>query len=300
MGDYDSSAKHDPVRAVVTAPSACGEATASNPRDALLHAYLEGAELESTPRQPPPAIDPALRVRGAELYQHHCATCHGVTGDGAGPDACALVTPPAVHKAGVFELRTTEHEALPTDEDMFRTITHGVHGTAMPPWIVLPEHDRWALVAHLKTLSKQFEEDVAPPPMLSGPPPEATPERLAAGRELYATRGCASCHGESGHGDGPAAASLAIKPRDFTGGRFHRGSSAVDIHETLLTGLDGTPMASFVKVMTADELWDVSLYVQTLTPRMIARKGIRCPESAKPLDTQELFGLRNLLHTTQP
>ncbi|HKD69885.1 MAG TPA: cytochrome c [Candidatus Binataceae bacterium] len=27
---------------------------------------------------------------------------------------------------------------------------------------------------------------------------------------------CAKCHGESGHGDGPAGAALAIKPRNFS------------------------------------------------------------------------------------
>ena len=54
-----------------------------------------------------------------------------------------IVARPAAtdHRKGVFALRTTEHEALPTDEDIFRTITRGVHGTAMPPWFVLPEAD---------------------------------------------------------------------------------------------------------------------------------------------------------------
>ena len=47
---------------------------------------------------------------------------------------------------GIFELRSTEHEALPADIDMFRTMSRGVHGTAMPPWFALPERDRWALV----------------------------------------------------------------------------------------------------------------------------------------------------------
>jgi high-affinity iron transporter len=35
------------------------------------------------------------------------------------------------------------------------------------------------------------------------------------GRRLYADNGCASCHGRSGHGDGPIAANLEPKPTDF-------------------------------------------------------------------------------------
>ena len=297
-GVYDPANDNDPARPIALARSSCagpGVATTE-----LLHAYLEGAELDSAPRRPAPPIDAALRTRGAALYASHCATCHGATGDGAGPDACALQPAAAVHTRGVFALRTTEHEALPTDEDLFRTITRGIHGTAMPPWFALPEHDRWALVAHLKTLSKQFDEDVAPPPVVSGPQPEATPVRLAAGQALYTTGGCASCHGATGHGNGAAAEALPVRPRDFTLGRFHRGSTVADIHETLVTGLDGTPMASFVTVMTVDEMWNVSLYVHGLVPPMVEHERQRCPTTGKPFDTQELFGVRNLMKTLAP
>jgi cytochrome c oxidase cbb3-type subunit 2 len=281
---------------VPIAPSRCS-VRGTEPQQ-LLHAYLDGAELDSSPHLPRPAIDAALKAHGAQLYKQHCATCHGATGDGAGPDACALDTQPAVHKSGVFALRTTEHEALPTDEDIFRTITRGVHGTAMPPWIVLPEADRWALVAHVKSLSKQFDEDEAPPPIDAGQPPEATADRIAAGRALYTSGGCASCHGASGRGDGLAAESLKVKPRNFTAGRFHRGSSVADIHETLVTGLDGTPMASFAKVLSADDLWNASLYVHTLVPPLTARVGAACPVSPTTLDQQELFGIRSMMRTT--
>ena len=291
-GAYDPS--DDLARPVIGAPSRCS-ASGSAPEQSL-HAYLDGAELDGTPSRPSPPVDAALLGRGAHLYERHCAACHGASGDGAGPDGCALDTPAAIHKSGVYALRTTEHEALPTDQDLFRTITRGIHGTAMPPWFVLPEPDRWALVAHVKSLSNQFAEDVAPPPLELTRQPSGTPERIAAGRGLFATRGCASCHGDTGHGDGAAGRMLTVVPRDFTRGRFHRGSSATDIHATLATGLDGTPMASFAKVMTDDEMWNVSLFVQSLAPAMTEHNGARCPDVARALDTQELFGVRHLLH----
>lgn len=42
-----------------------------------------------------------------------------------------------------------------------------------------------------------------------------------AGKAIYDGKGaCASCHGPAGKGDGPAAAALNPKPRDFSGGEF--------------------------------------------------------------------------------
>jgi mono/diheme cytochrome c family protein len=40
-------------------------------------------------------------------------------------------------------------------------------------------------------------------------------ERVPTGQALY-LRHCASCHGVSGKGDGPVAASLQIRPADLT------------------------------------------------------------------------------------
>ncbi|MCH3005789.1 c-type cytochrome, partial [Listeria monocytogenes] len=33
-------------------------------------------------------------ARGATLFAQNCASCHGMTGDGHGPDAAKLTTPP--------------------------------------------------------------------------------------------------------------------------------------------------------------------------------------------------------------
>jgi mono/diheme cytochrome c family protein len=42
---------------------------------------------------------------------------------------------------------------------------------------------------------------------------------LEAGRKTYA-KNCAQCHGDKGDGNGPAAAHLSPRPRDFTSGKF--------------------------------------------------------------------------------
>jgi mono/diheme cytochrome c family protein len=51
------------------------------------------------------------------------------------------------------------------------------------------------------------------------PEPSAAPREVEAGRALYA-RYCATCHGESGRGDGPSAAGFATRPTDLTDGRI--------------------------------------------------------------------------------
>src|SRR5438270_13171410 len=52
--------------AIVAIPSACRLAS-SDPRS-ILRAYLDGAELDATPKAPPPNVDAQLRTRGAELF----------------------------------------------------------------------------------------------------------------------------------------------------------------------------------------------------------------------------------------
>lgn len=44
--------------------------------------------------------------------------------------------------------------------------------------------------------------------------PTATTPDVAKGKEIFAQR-CVPCHGSTGHGDGPASASLDPKPRKF-------------------------------------------------------------------------------------
>ena len=310
---------HDDSIAVVKAPTACTVPGTLG----TLHAYLDGAELPAEPTQAQPAIDDAMKARGAELYALHCATCHGERGDGQGPTAAKLEHPPANFTLGIFELRTTEHEALPADIDLFRTITRGVHGTAMPPWFALPERDRWAVAAHLKSLSKPFSEDQAPTPVAIASLPAVTTERIAHGRRVYETAGCASCHGIDCRGDGPAAASLVYKsgghatPRDFRVGRFHRSCRLGDIFLTIQTGFDGTPMASFAKVLSQDDQWDVAMYVHSVAPTFVEMPGgLRCPELAQDIkcfdlpvgircpdpsiNPDELVGIQSLMHSLHP
>jgi mono/diheme cytochrome c family protein len=53
--------------------------------------------------------------------------------------------------------------------------------------------------------------------------------------DLFKMR-CAPCHGESGHGDGPGAAALNPKPRNYTDVAWQTKVSDEDIKKTILYG----------------------------------------------------------------
>lgn len=76
---------------------------------------------------------------------------------------------------------------------------------------------------------------------------------LAKGKELYANNACNSCHGDLGHGDGPAGAALNPKPRNFADtAAYKQGSTEDAIVATLEKGVPGTTMVSYAHIPEAD------------------------------------------------
>jgi cytochrome c oxidase cbb3-type subunit 2 len=206
-------------------------------------------------------------ARGKAVYERRCVGCHGAKGDGNGPAATFLNPRPRDFTVGAFKFRTTPSGSLPTDGDLYRTLTRGVRWTAMPTWHELPEKDRMAVIAFIKTLSPRWKDERPELPITIGEPPRATAELLAKGKALYVKAKCWECHGDGGQGDGPSAEQLEddlgfkIRPADFTRGQFKAGGDVRDIFRTMTTGLDGTPMPSFVDSLQEEERWAISYYV---------------------------------------
>jgi len=67
----------------------------------------------------------------------------------------------------------------------------------------------------------------------AGEPPRA--ELVAQGRELFLER-CATCHGENGDGQGPGAAGLNPKPRDFREASWQESVSDEHIEQVVAYG----------------------------------------------------------------
>jgi mono/diheme cytochrome c family protein len=63
----------------------------------------------------------------------------------------------------------------------------------------------------------------------------AAGDQLATGQSLYDAK-CQICHGANGRGDGPAAAALNPKPRDFTNPAFWQNNADEKIKRTVTTG----------------------------------------------------------------
>jgi mono/diheme cytochrome c family protein len=215
-----------------------------------------------------------FRALGKVLFVRHCAICHGVDGDGNGARAGELSPRPRDFTKGVYEFRSTPSGALPTDEDIWKVISGGLHGTAMVPWSSLSQRQRWALVAYVQGFSAKFASEKRSAPIAIPPPPAETRELIEQGRKLFGDSGCAECHGANGHGDGPATPLLkdssgrSIRPLDFGSGIFRRGSSEQDIFLTVRTGLDGTPMPSYADALSPVQTWAVAAYVRSLEGSM--------------------------------
>lgn len=86
---------------------------------------------------------------------------------------------------------------------------------------------------------------------------------LSAGKELYDSM-CASCHGTSGKGDGPAAGALPTPPADHTDPVHSAYYSDAGRIEVIRNGIPGTPMAGFGAALSDADLLNLYAYVKSL------------------------------------
>ena len=62
-----------------------------------------------------------------------------------------------------------------------------------------------------------------------------TPEARTEAQQIFSTR-CAACHGPTGHGDGPGAASLDPKPRNYHDQAWQDSVSDDEIEKAIVYG----------------------------------------------------------------
>lgn len=240
------------------------------------------------------SISPAKAVvsdesinRGRELFKKQCASCHGESGMGDGVGAYLLWPHPRDFSLGKFRLVSTVNQ-IPSDDDLFKTISYGMPGTAMPPWEHLPEDDRMSLVHYVRYLAREgivnrlmaksktrtiekvheiADRQLTPSEKIQLPERiPLTMENIARGRRVYVAS-CAECHGPKGEGDGRTDlkddSGFPVMPRNFTEGVFKGGAQAEDIAYRVFAGIPATPMPSFNN-LSADDLWSVVYYVKSL------------------------------------
>jgi mono/diheme cytochrome c family protein len=215
---------------------------------------VEVEPVSLTPTKTLPA-SPELMALGEKLYQKHCAACHGLDGRGNGDAAYLLYPKPRDFVAARYRQVST-WERVPTDEDLYRIISRGMPGSAMPSWAHLPEEQRWSLVHYTKSFAEKSLV-VAPTKepdsqgsggagMIQVPPePPYTAEAKAHALELFADA-CASCHGETGRGNGIQEQvdeeGFPTRPRDLTTGVFKGSPDLEHLYRRIVAGIPGTPM----------------------------------------------------------
>ena len=175
--------------------------------------------------------------RGAALFAANCASCHGSSGAGDGKASASLVPKPANLTAASF-----------SDERLSSVLWNGIAGSAMPPWRQLPAEDLRALVAFTQSLH-----------VPDARPPTQDAATAAVGKALFMAT-CASCHGNNGAGNGPAAGALAPGPTNF----HLKKPTEARAWDALANGVPGTAMPPWQNQLNEDERRDLVEFVRSL------------------------------------
>lgn len=224
-------------------------------------------------------------------YRRYCAGCHGDLGDGEGENAVWLDPKPRNFTLATFKCRSTPSGTLPTDEDIYNTVGRGLESSNMPSWNPLSNQARIDLVAYIKHFSDRWKTEKPGATIEVPTEPEVTAERVKAGQALFQKLECWKCHGVEGRANGPSADTLTddqnrpIKPFNFHDQtRFKCGTSDQELYRIFMTGLDGTPMPSFVDNVKPEEAWDLVFYLRTLQPLHTKEKEIAKQLGLKPIN----------------
>jgi len=230
-----------------------------------------------------------------QLYQRHCAACHGERGDGRGPAARYVFPKPRNFRAGTFKLVSTVN-GVASQEDLMGVLLRGVPGSAMQSWKSFSEAERLGLVRLVsqfaadgvrQTLLSQLDEvdpsaealqrivrqRLRPGPLLPVPePPEldgdAQRAALQAGRRLYLKQNCQACRGDDGRGvltlDLVDDNGWQVWSRDLVYDPMKGGDDFAALFRRVFLGMPGSPMPGSPN-LSDRETTDLVRYVQSLS-----------------------------------
>jgi mono/diheme cytochrome c family protein len=153
-------------------------------------------------------------VKGKDVFQTYCASCHGASGKGAGPVAPTLKTKPPdltlLAKKNGGQFPTALVRSIFAGDEVLAS-----HGSReMPIWGPIfhrIEEDRDFGNVRMENLVKYLESIQA---VTTSSPP--------SGAELY-RRDCAVCHGNDLRGGGPVPSPYRVPPDVTTLARRHGG-----------------------------------------------------------------------------
>ncbi len=242
------------------------------------------------------AVDAATLNLGHNTYVEYCIQCHGAAGDGKGVSYPGMNPPPRNLTQGIYKFANVPYGELPHDADFHRIIRKGLNGSAMLPWDISDERLD-AVTQYIKTFAPQTWEGAD---KALGTKIESTPnpygeekrvEAIARGEKVYhIVAQCTTCHRAYASMDqinawskeinGTAMAGMdetiyqlklqdseynyKVVPPDFTYHELRSIHSTADIYQRMLYGVAGSGMPGWKDVVSDDDLWALTYYVEDL------------------------------------
>ncbi len=241
-----------------------------------------------------PASSAADSSRGRSVYSKSCSVCHGEKGDGRSRAQGSLMPPPRDFTAPNARTELSL-------ERMITSVTYGRPDTAMSGFVTqLSKEDIRAVVDYIRAgfmadtsgisgiynarrqgASNESTTASAPP---SKPAPEAAHSHakghvhkavtvnmslpMPGGLKGDTSKGgtfylnnCATCHGKTGDGRGPRAYFINPKPRNFLHSASREMLNRVELFEMISEGKPGTEMPAWNKVLSPQEIANVTEFV---------------------------------------
>ncbi len=211
---------------------------------------------------------------GRTVYMQNCAVCHGDDGGSARWTSLGLNPPPKNFTDPAIRQSLSRGK-------MISAVAHGKPDTAMVGFSrQLRNEDIKSVVDYIRTaFMKMPADDIASSDSESdseghahghdddhgsGDLLAAMPEGLAGdevwGEDFYRDN-CATCHGIDGLGDGPRAYFINPKPTNFTEPGHRAHLDRVALYEAIKDGVRGKEMPAWGKVLTNQQIANVTEYV---------------------------------------
>jgi mono/diheme cytochrome c family protein len=233
-----------------------------------------------------------LLAQGKHVYDTYCFGCHGEKGDGNGEAARFFQLKPRDFTLGRLKFAAVSSGESPRDEDYLRVIDHGLDGTAMPSFRLLPLNEKQAVIAYIKSFYSDWDDDPPGGEITVGQDPwvgdEA--EAIEEGNRLYhGLATCWSCHPayatrqeigamfeELGRGEPSLREDLfqttikesdwgaPLKAPDFLIDLIRTGIEIDNLARVVASGVGGTAMPTWDGALEPEQIWGIAYYVNSL------------------------------------
>lgn len=118
---------------------------------------LDYQPVKGDAKNPVPSSSESI-ANGKKLFLNYCSNCHGAKADGNGIIAVNLTPMPRNLVAVVSWGEKPFIDYMP-DSRLYESITNGVPGTSMSPWIkVMTDEQRWSIINYLRDRAREERE----------------------------------------------------------------------------------------------------------------------------------------------